>query len=279
MTDTAAAPVMLIRVPTRERIGGTTFIRYAYGRALAEGRDCDAGDFDRRGQVFRGWFKEQVPAGKFYEGGMRSAGWGTCIVPASGETTHLKADISTCVDGVARTQRSLVLDFAGSEVALAEYARDNSLSAVCEEAKVRLTAVAMVGPDAQDISTVMRLVGYRLFQAHELLLVCNAGVPRDDGRDVDVLDIFQTFMSGPDIAALMKDGAKVMVMPRFQYMADVERAKVDFFRATDPSCPALGIVQRVNTKVWLYGNRVKEKLVKVGMAQQVEASGAGELLP
>ena len=278
------APVMLIRAPTRERIGGTTFLRYVYGRALNEGRDCDAADFDRRGQVFRTFFKRHAKADAFYRQGMKSGAWETCMVPTSGETAHLKADITACVNGIAEAQRSLVVDFAGSEGAVMEYARDNSLTDVCELAGVRLTVVAMVGPGAQDIATVMRLVKSKMFQPHELLLVCNGGLVREGE---DFLAAYGKFLVAPgageerdpDIIALIDDGARVMAMPRFDYVADVEAARADFFTAAERSNATLGVVQRINAGIWLYGNVKGERIIKAGMAQMVDVSGAKDALP
>jgi len=264
---------LFMRVPTRERIGGTTFLRYAYGRALAEGRDCDAADFDRRGQTFRTFFREQMPAGLFFSTGTTSGAWGTCAIPYSGEDAAMVAGLLLCIDRMVERKRSVVLDWSGGDDLLLKTARDLSLSAVCAEAGIALTAVAMVGPGAQDVQTVMRLVRSRLFEPSELLLVCNGGLV--DAGD-DPLSAYAAFVfdgdddkRDPEIRALQDEGAKVCIMPRNPFAVEAEAARGDFFDLAQPTS-AFPVAAKVNTRVWLYGNERFGRVVKVGMAQAMD---------
>ena len=256
MTDGGEArrPVLMVKVPLRGRTGGSFFLRWAYGRAMHEGREVDFADFDRSDGAMSRWFRETVGPAIFYDGGLRSGRFGTCIVPASAHMADMVSGLTRCVEGVAETGRSLIVDTTGGDPAFLDYAERLCLSEVCREAGISLLAAAMCGPGEQDISGVLSLLRTRLFAPGELALVCNEGlVP--DGMATE--EAFASFLPGDRrskaVGLLEKEGARVVVLPRFDFADAVERAKVDVFEAQDMACPALGVVQRVNTRAWLFG--------------------------
>lgn len=258
-------PKFVLKAPTRGNLGGTTWLRWAYGLTLHRGGAADVADFDRNDAALSRWFtKRHKGARSFYADGLKTGTWGTVILPNGSADGDIISGINECLTGVAHHKRSLFMDVSGGDRIMRRYADEMSLSAVCAEAGIDLLVACMVGPGEQDVRNVMELAQSGLFAPSELALICNGGLVRDGDNE---LAAFAAFLADdqihPDVAALIREGARVTFMPKYPFTAQIEAGRFDFFQVSDPHCPKLPIVERVNTRSWLFGIEGR----KPGMAQ------------
>ena len=142
-------------------------------------------------------------------------------MPRSEETADYKQWLipefeQMVVEGVSR-----VIDLGGGERVMQEFVRVFPLSSYCDDFGVDLLPIFFLGPDIEDLSHVVQIMRTGALRSSRILLVTNEGVIR--ARET-AEGAFNPMFAHPDFKALMKDGAK-SVMLRKLHCLDLLRAR------------------------------------------------------
>lgn len=222
----------------RGRTGGSTFADFLIQRARRQGRDIIIGDGDRRNATLASFY----PPGS--DGG--------ALQPPSDQTPDVKDWIGQLVGKMVDEQSSLIFDLGGGDQALAEFCRELSLAEFCESVGVAPLSIYMTGPDIEDFEHILTIHRSRLFETRRSILVLNESLVRAGKTPKGAFDVI---LQRPELAEMIEDGAKLLIMPRIIHIADARAAGLSFFDAADGKSgrdgKPLDPLKRFSIKSWL----------------------------
>ena len=202
----------------RGRLGGSTDGDRTIQRARYQGRRVKPLDGDLRSRTLSNLYPAVDADGAPILDGATS--------PASEEMPVVKKWLGFEFDQMVEQQRSAVLDLGGGDRVLQEYGRDLAIGEFCRDYNVGLTAAFYLGPDIEDFYHVRQILKSGDLKDARTLLVLNEGVIRQ-GQTTE--GAFDPIVSHPDFHAMLKDGARVVMMPRLTCLDQIRARGLGFY--------------------------------------------------
>lgn len=236
-------PVCVVRLG-RGRLGGSTVMDLLIQRARFQGRRVKPLDGDLRSRTLASLYPAQAADGSPIPDG--------ASMPASEEMSDYKAWMNREFEMMVRECVSRVIDLGGGERVMQEFVRSFPLARYCDSYGVDLLPVFMLGPDVEDLNHVVQIMQAGAVQSNRTLLVLNEGVIRS-GQTSE--GIFDSITSHPDFLALLKDGAKSVLLRKLDCFDILRERRFGFYDAAygrpDPSGNEAGPVLEFLTRIWL----------------------------
>jgi hypothetical protein len=238
-------PVAAWRI-SRGRTGGTTISDMLIQMGRAEGRKIIIVDGDLRNSTLSGLY----PPGT-EDGAMR---------PPSDDLVDMKELCTTALAKAVGTQSSMVVDLGGGDRLLQEYGREMALVELCEGMGMAPLALYASGPEMDDFEHILSIWRSEVFRPQRSILFLNEHlVPH--GRSP--AGAFTAIMERPELKEMIRDGLKVIVLPRLPSMVQVREAGLSLIDAMDgkPGKQALPLdpVRQFLVKQWL--TKIREAFV------------------
>lgn len=228
----AADPVLLVGLG-RGRVGKSTILRAAVERARNAGRDVIVADGDMRNPTLSGVFPDARR-------------------PHSGEPADMKDWLAALLNEAIHERRSVVLDLGGGDRALEEFGRDLALIEFCQATGISPVAVAVVGPDIDDVRHILSIEDAGAFRTKQTIVIFNEALVR---QGASTAAAFAAVLNTREWAALEQREPETVLLPRLPCMADLERTGLGFYAAAAGAKGRdgvpLGPVQRFMVSQWL----------------------------
>jgi len=214
--------------------GKTWWVRWAIGRALAQGRDVVIVDADRTNATLSAFFD-------------------SVVTPPSADEADMRDWFAAFVERQIADRFNALIDLGGGDLILKQLAREIGLTAFLESHAIRPVAVHLLGPDRDDLAYLHDVEQDGIFAPEATILVLNeALVPRNRSEKV----AFQsTILEHPAFLRALDRGAKVVWMPRLAAAHEVDARRLTFTAAEDnqikPGQPPIGPWNRQLIHNWL----------------------------
>ena len=148
--------------------------------------------------------------------------------PASEDPADAKKWLSFEFDQMIEEGVSRVLDLGGGDRVLQEYNRDLEVPEFCRDYGIGLTAAFYLGPNMEDFRHVLQILKAGHLKGARILLVLNEGVIR---QGQSTKDAFGPIVGHPDFHAILKDGARAVVMPRLSCLDQLQERGLGIYDA------------------------------------------------
>ena len=236
-------PVCAVRFG-RGRLGGSMGMDLYIQRARFGGRRVKPLDGDLRSRTLSMLYPAHAADGSPILDG--------ASMPRSEETADYKQWLipefeQMVVEGVSR-----VIDLGGGERVMQEFVRVFPLSSYCDDFGVDLLPIFFLGPDIEDLSHVVQIMRTGALRSSRILLVTNEGVIRA-GETAE--GAFNPMFAHPDFKALMKDGAKSVMLRKLHCLDLLRARRFGFYDAAygrpDPNGEKAGPTLQFMTRIWL----------------------------
>lgn len=248
-----AKGVLLVR-RGRGRVGGSTTCRWAIERARHHGRRVKPLDGDLRSGTLARLYAAA--------GGVADP----VSVPAGEDPALQRRWLLGELDAMAEDGVSRVVDLGGGEQVVQDLVRDIALPGFCEAVGIHLVPLFILGPDPEDFRHVTQIIGSGDLDGARPVLVLNEGVVRQGQTTAGV---FAPIIESPDLAALERDGARMVKMNRLACMDALRDAGLGFYEAAFPAERVkVSATIRHMTAKWCRDNEAEH-----------EAAGTTECLP
>jgi len=230
---TQAQPLCIVPLGRGTR-GKTWWVRWAIGRALAQGRDVVIADADRTNATLSAFFD-------------------SVVTPPSADEADMRDWFAAFVERQIADRFNALIDLGGGDLILKQLAREIGLTAFLESHAIRPVAVHLLGPDRDDLAYLHDVEQDGIFAPEATILVLNeALVPRNRSEKV----AFQsTILEHPAFLRALDRGAKVVWMPRLAAAHEVDARRLTFTAAEDnqikPGQPPIGPWNRQLIHNWL----------------------------
>lgn len=206
----------------RGRLGGSTDADRVIQRARHQGRRVKPLDGDLRSRTLSNLYPAFDADGVPILDGATS--------PESEELPAVKKWLGVEFDQMVEECVSRVLDLGGGDRWLHEYGRDLAIGEFCRDYNVGLTQAFYIGPDVEDFRHVLQILKSGDLKDARTLLVLNEGVIRQ-GQTTE--GAFDPIVAHPDFLAILKDGARVVVMPRLTCLDQLRARGFGFYDAIE----------------------------------------------
>ena len=226
LTDSADTAVLPAQVPASEGAaqplfvaplgrgarGKTWWVRWAVGRALAQGREIVIADADRTNATLSAYFDG-------------------VLTPPSADEADMRDWFAALVERQIADRFTALLDLGGGDLLLKQLAREIGLTAFLERHDIRPVALHLIGPDRDDLAYLHDVEQDGLFAPTATILVLNeALVPARRA----IKTAFQaTILEHPTFLATLERGAKVVWMPRLEVAHEIDARRLTFTAAEE----------------------------------------------
>jgi hypothetical protein len=212
-TSLERTPVAAVRF-SRGRTGGTTVTDLLIQRGRAANRLIVIADGDLRNSTLSG----------FYPPGSE----GAALQPPSDDLVDMKDFLTNAFATAIGLGASLVADFGGGDRVMLEYGRELALVELCGSVGMEPLALYVTGPEMDDFEHVLSIWRSEVFRPKRSLLFMNEHlVPH--GRTP--AGAFTAITSRPELREMMRDGLKIVLMPRLPCMAQMRDAELSLLEA------------------------------------------------
>ena len=236
---TATGSVLVVGLG-RGGAGKSTMLAELVWRAQNQGRDVIVADGDPRSRTLSGLFPD-------------------AMVPVSEELPDIKAFLVNLFNRMVKEKRSAVLDLGGGDRALLEFGRDLRLVEFCTRRGIDPLALYCLGPEPEDLSHVLTVYEGGYFKPKRSILIMNEGIIRSGQH---VAGAFEATLADPRLVAMVKDGAKPILLTRLASMAQVKATHGGFY--AELASGALDPVEEFMLEDWLADYESKRQ--KAGVA-------------
>jgi len=231
---TAAAPLFILPLGRGTR-GKTWWVRWAVGRALAQGREIVIADADRTNATLSAYFQGVV-------------------TPPSADDAEMRDWFAALVERQIAEHFNALIDLGAGDLILKQLAREIGLTTFLERYGIRPVAVHLLGPDPDDLAYLHDVEQGKLFAPAATVLVLNeALVPRNRAEKA----AFQaTILAHPVFLKALDRGATAVWMPRLAVAHEVDARRLTFPAAEDnrvkPGQAPIGPWNRQLIHNWLH---------------------------
>jgi hypothetical protein len=243
-TEPATSPVMGARRPVaavragRGRNGGSTVSDLLIQLGRVEGREIVIADGDLRNSTLARFYPPGTPGG--------------ALQPASDDLYDMKEFFTSALGKAIEAGASLVADFGGGDRFLQEYGRELALVEMCESVGIEPLALYVTGPDPDDFEHVLSIWKAKVFRPRRALLFLNEHLVSHDRSPVGAFD---ALMRRSEMAEMIAQGVKVIVVPRLSSMIQMREAGLSIFDAMNGRPGTTGApldpIRRFMVKHWL----------------------------
>lgn len=209
--EAPAQPLCMVPLGRGTR-GKTWWVRWAVGRALAQGREVVIADADRTNATLSAFFD-------------------SVVTPPSADEADMRDWFAAFVERQIADRFNALIDLGGGDLILKQLAREIGLTAFLERYGIRAVAVHLIGPDRDDLAYLHDVEQDGVFAPTATILVLNeALVPRNRSEKV----AFQaTILEHPAFLRALDRGAKAVWMPRLAVAHEVDSRRLTFTAAEE----------------------------------------------
>ena len=173
--------------------------------------------------------------------------------PDSASFVDVMAWLEKLIDTQIKSRLNILLDLGGGDQVLRQIVHDWDLMRLFAENGVAPLAIHLLGPDPEDLSVLAEMERDGLFAPERTVLVFNeAMVAPHLNLSTPLEDLFET---QPVLRAAAERGGKILVVPRLEPIAEVDRRRLTFRAAaegrTARGLPPLGPVKRSQISKWV----------------------------
>ncbi|MFG4657111.1 hypothetical protein ACF0BG_19510, partial [Acinetobacter baumannii] len=128
-----------------------------------------------------------------------------------------------------------VWDAGGNDTTLNAYAANTRFASYMKAKRIAVATIYVFGDDLSDLSNVDTFDKRRNFEAQKIILCANAVAPATKASTslTRATDPFAEVRSSPVIEDLVRRGAGLMTIPRFEFTDQVNQLDLDLFDAID----------------------------------------------
>jgi hypothetical protein len=222
----------------RGRNGGSTVSDLLIQMGRAAGREIVIADGDLRNSTLARFYPPGTPGG--------------ALQPVSDDLYEMKEFFTNALGKAIEAGSSLVADFGGGDRFIQEYGRELAFVELCESVGIEPLAFYVTGPEADDFEHVLSLWKGKVFRPRRALLFLNEHLVSHDRSPVGAFDVL---MRRPEMAEMIGDGVKVIVLPRLSSMVQMREAGLSIFDAINGRPGNKGVpldpIRRFGVKHWL----------------------------
>lgn len=153
-----------------------------------------------------------------------------------GEREETSAFIRRMIDTVTVRGGFAVWDAGGNDGTLNAYAASTRFASYLQAKHIAIATIYVFGDDLSDLSNIDTLDQKRSYEAQKVILCANAGAPPTKGgasAAARTADPFAEVRSSPVIEGLVRRGAGLMTIPRFDFTDQLNELDLDLFDAID----------------------------------------------
>ena len=192
--------------------GKTWWVRWAVGRALAQGRELVIADADRTNATLSAFFDRVV-------------------TPPSADETDMRDWFAAFIERQITDRFTALIDLGGGDLILKQLAREIGLAGFLERYGISPVAVHLLGPDLDDLAYLRDLEQDALFAPAATILVLNEALV---ARGRSEKTAFQsTILDHPVFLKALDRGAKVVWMPRLAVAHEIDARRLSFTAAEE----------------------------------------------
>ena len=199
---------VIIMVLGRQRVGKTSFLNAVAQYLKARRAEFEIWDGDQQNTSYN--------LSLFHRGALRSS---------EADPEEVKVWLEQRFSSVIENRTSAILDIGGGDTPLGRLVQDVPVAETLEGAGVRVVLVHVVGPETADLDYLGRFSAGDLFVSRRTLVVLNAGLVLS-GRSVK--GAFSQTMEHPTLRAVLRNGGKIVEMPRLACMSEVTDRGLSF---------------------------------------------------
>lgn len=228
-------PVVMM-VLGRQRVGKTSVLNAVAQYLKARGAEFEIWDGDQQNTSYN--------LSLFHRNALK---------PPEGDPEEVKVWLEQRFSSVIENRTSAILDIGGGDTPLGRLVQDVPVAETLEEAGVRVVLVHVVGPETPDLDYLGRFSQNDLFVSRQTLVVLNAGLVLS-GRSVK--GAFAQTMAHSTIRGVLRNGGKIVEMPRLACMSEVADRGLNFEDAMSEArlsvngLPPLNLFDKARVRKW-----------------------------